>query len=106
VTAFFIPWAEAPGDAEDVYARIRETARADTDHEPRPQRIFSLSFRQHGADLEAEVGKPDPAGGGTVLAILDLGRGLPYVIHSSSRQGSEKQVLVNKPVYAVTEFAD
>jgi hypothetical protein len=105
VTAFFVPWSDANGnDAEVVYARIRETAQAGTGHEPQPQRIFKLWFRRAGVDIEAEVGRPDPDGRRTVLAILDLGRRSPYLIHSSSRKGSEKQVLVDKPVYAVTEF--
>ena len=105
MTAFFVPWSDSNGnDAEGTYARIRDTAHTGTGQEPQPQRIFKLWFRQDGADVEVEVGKPDPAGGRTVLAILDLGRGSPYLIHSSSRKGSEKQILVEKPVYSVTEF--
>jgi hypothetical protein len=105
VAAFFIPgWS--PGlDAEGVYARIVATAAADTGHPPRPMRIFKLSFRHRGADLEAEVGLPDPVQGWTVLAILDLGRESPYMLHCRSTGGSSEQVLVNKPVYSVTEFA-
>ena len=75
MTSFFIPGgAHAGMDVEQVCAGIRETAQAGTGHPPRPVRIFKLSFRHDGADLEAEVGKPDPVGGHTVIAILDLGR--------------------------------
>jgi hypothetical protein len=73
---------------------------------PQPRRIFQLSFRCHGVDLEAEVGKPDPFARGTVLAIFDLGRGSPYLIHSSSRGGSVRETLVAKPVYEVIEFTN
>jgi hypothetical protein len=106
VTDFFIP-DSAPGmEAEGTYARIVAAAEADIGHAPRPVRIFRLSFRHHGADLDAEVGRPDPVGGGTVLAILDLGRESPYLIHCSPVDGFRQQVLVRKPVYSVTEFSD
>jgi hypothetical protein len=105
VTAFFLP-DSAPGmEAEGAYARICEAAAADTGHSPRPVRIFKLSFRHEGADLDAEVGMPDPVGGRTVLAILDLGRESPYLIDCGSIEGTEQQVLVRKPVYSVTEFS-
>ena len=71
---------------------------------PQPQRIFKLWFRRDGADVEAEVGQPDPVGGHTVVAILDLGRGSPYLIHCTSGGGAARQILVDKPVYLVTEF--
>lgn len=104
MTAFFVPGTASPR-AEGAYARIRETARADTGYDPQPQRIFKLSYRHGGMDVEAEVGMPDPVVGHTVLAILDLGRHSPYLIHSSSRTGSVRTTLVTKPVYAVTEFS-
>jgi hypothetical protein len=93
-------------EAEGAYARIVAAAAADSGHPPRPVRIFRLSFRQGGADLEAEVGMPDPVLGWTVLAILDLGRESPYLIHCLSTGGFFEQVLVRKPVYSVTEFAN
>lgn len=104
MTAFFIPGsAHAGSDPEEVYAGIRKTALAGSDHSAQPVRIFKLSFRHEGADLEAEVGQPDPVDGHTVLAILDLGRHSPYLIHCVG--GSDMQVLVRKPVYSVTEFS-
>jgi len=107
MTAFFIPGADAPGgDAEALYAGICESAQAETGEHPQPQRIFRLSFRHEGIDVEAEVGQPDPVAGQTVLAILDLGRGSPYLIHCTSRAGSAERVVVNKPVYAATEFTN
>jgi hypothetical protein len=105
VTAFFVP-DSAPGtDAEGTYTRIFEAAAAEAGHPPRSVRIFRLSFRHEGADLDAEVGRPDPVGGKTVLAILDLGRESPYLIQCGSIEGSAGQVLVRKPVYEVTEFS-
>ena len=104
MTAFFVPDRTPGTDAEGAYARIRAAAEADNGHAPRPVRIFRLSFRHHGADLDAEVGRPDPVGGQTVLAILDLGRESPYLIHCGSSEGATQQVLVRKPVYSMTEF--
>jgi hypothetical protein len=105
VTAFFVPESRPGIEAEGAYARILESVAADAGHLPRSVRIFKLSFRHGGEDLHAEVGRPDPVGGRTVLAILDLGRESPYLIHCGSVEGSAQRVLVRKPVYEVTEFS-
>ena len=74
MTTFFIPELDPlEASAEDVYAGIRQAAHEETGHPPQERRIFELWFRRDGVDVEAEVGKPDPIGGQTVLAILDLG---------------------------------
>ena len=104
MTAFFIPGGPAGVKLEKLYADIRDGARESTGHSAQPSRIFKLSFRQDGHDLEAEVGKPDPVRGKTVLAILDLGRGLPYLVHCRASGARPQQILVSKPVYSVTEF--
>jgi hypothetical protein len=105
VPAFFIPESLPGVEAEGAYARILDAAEAETGHPARPMRIFRLSFRHEGADLDAEVGKPDPVEGRTVLAILDLGRESPYLIDCGTVGGVAHQVLVRKPVYSVTEFS-
>jgi hypothetical protein len=104
VTAFFVPGSTAGKEAEGVYAGILRAAEADTGHAPRPLRIFRLSFRHLGTDLDAEVGGPDPVAGQTVLAILDLGRESPYLIQCGTAAAPGQQLLVRKPVYSVTEF--
>ena len=105
MTAFFVPGRNRTSrEAEETYTRIREAAHAHTGHSPQPLRIFRLWFRHVGTDVEAEVGKPDPVGGNTVLAILDLGRHSPYLLHCRSEKGPPVEVLVSKPVYSVTEF--
>ena len=106
MTAFFIPKVDlVEASAEVVYARIRRATHAEMGHRPQELRIFKLSARHRGVDIEAEVGKPDPVCGETVLAILDLGRRWPYVIHCGTPGGQTTQTVVDKPVYAVTEFA-
>jgi hypothetical protein len=105
VTAFFIPELDPlQASPEDVYAGIRRAAQAETGHPPQERRIFKLWFRRDGADIEAEVGKPDPISGETVLAILDLGRHYPYVVHCGAPGGQATRTIVGKPIYAETEF--
>ncbi len=105
MTAFFIPELDPlEASAEDVYAGIRQAAAAETGHSPQELRIFKLWFRRDGIDTEAEVGKPDPLGGQTVLAILDLGRLLPYLVCCGRPGGPTTHIIVGRPVYAVTEF--
>jgi hypothetical protein len=105
MTAFFVPELDLPeGDPEEAYAAICQAILAETGHSPRDRRIFKLSFRRGGTDIEAEVGKPDPIDGETVLAILDLGRLSPYVISCGRPGGPATQIVVGRPVYDVTEF--
>jgi hypothetical protein len=105
VTSFFVPGADASGtDAESLYADFLQAAEDDTGCPPVAQRIFKLAYRHEGVDVEVEVGKPGPSDGQTVVAILDLGRRLPYLIRSDSPGGTVTEVLVEKPVYDVTEF--
>jgi hypothetical protein len=40
-----------------------------------------------------------------VLAILDLGRHGPYLVECRSSNGRPARHMVEKPVYAVTEFS-
>ena len=106
MTAFFVPGLDAPeADAERAYSEIRDEASVHEGHPPGSARIFKLWFRSEGTDVEVEVGKPHPVSGDTVLAILDLGRSSPYLIHCRPSNGGASQLLVSKPVYDVTEFS-
>jgi hypothetical protein len=105
MTAFFIPALDPLGASEeDVYAAIRESARTLTGHAPEDDRIVKLMWRRGGTDCSAEVGQPDPVGGQTVLAIVDLGRHGPYVIQCGTHGPSGTQLIVDKPVYSATQF--
>ena len=105
MTAFFVPEIDRNGESDEaVYAGLRRAALARTGHEPMAERIFKLWWRRGGVDCEAEVGKPDPVSGKTVLAILDLGRQGPYVVECGSPGGPITEVVVEKPVYAATAF--
>jgi hypothetical protein len=106
MTPFFIPELGLDGTSDEAaYAAIRRTARDRTGYEPDTARIFKLLCRRGGIDCEAEVGKPDPVCGHVVLAILDLGRHSPYLVECRSSNGRPARHMVEKPVYAVTEFS-
>jgi hypothetical protein len=104
--AFFIPEPGLDGTTEEAaYTAIRKTIQAGIGHEPQATRIFKLWWRRSGGDCEAEVGKPDPVCGETVLAIFDSGRQGPYLIACCSSNGGTAALHeVDKPVYAVTKF--
>ncbi len=105
---FFVP-AAGPNaaDSETAYAAICRRAAADSGIEPRQRRIFRLWSRREGRDCVTEVGRPDPIHGLTVLAILDLGRREPFVIHCGDPDDVDAAVRdhVGCHVYAVTDFA-
>ena len=64
--------------------------------------IFAALAGQDDTLAQAAIIKRFPR---TVLAILDLGRESPYLIQCGSLGGAPQQVLVQKPVYSVTEFS-
>jgi hypothetical protein len=102
VTRFFVPDRTGRA-ATERYDAIRQAAQESTGHCPTDRRIAALTCRREGRDLETIVGQADPVCGGTVIAILDLGRHLPYLVHCAGNE-AQQQLLVSKPVYAVTEF--
>lgn len=101
---FFIPNQPDAVEAERDYVTIRELAADRTGESPRSHRIASISCRLQGADVVAEVGQLDPLRGRLITAILDMGRAQPYLIHCGPASDPNGQILVNKPVYDVTEF--
>ncbi len=114
MTAFFVPHllpcedlVEQEDALEGAYAAICACAEADTGQVPvTTRRIFRLWSRRAGVDCWTEVGQPDPIHGETVLAILDLGRNQPYLVHCG-RPGAEDasiREVVSNHVYDVTEF--
>jgi hypothetical protein len=106
VTVFFVPDVDSQeASVEEAYAGICEATHAENGHAPQDRRIFKLSFRREGVDVEAEVGRPDPVRGETVLAILDLGRQQPYVIRCGRPGAPPTQIVVAGNVYSVTEFS-
>lgn len=108
MSAFFVPRLAAGDlDAEGAYAAIRAHAEQDTGHVPHPRRIFQLSSRRGGKDCVTEVGQPDPINHDVVLAILDLGRGLPYLVHCGTpgEESSAVCELLSSRTYSVTEFS-
>lgn len=108
MTAFFVPHL-SPGQIDDelAYAAICARAEEDTGFAPQERRIFKLWSRRDGRDCITEVGQPDPVHGEVVLAILDLGRGQPYVIHCGlpGQEDAAVREQVSRHTYTVTEFA-
>jgi hypothetical protein len=101
LTRFFVP-DETGRAAADRYDEIRRAAEERTGHTPLEKRIAALTCRRDGRDLETVVGEADPVCGDTVMAILDLGRHQPYLVHCTGT--TDRRLLVSKPVYSVTEF--
>jgi hypothetical protein len=71
---------------------------------PATRRIQGISCRISGHDCVVEVGGPDPVNGAQVVAILELGRHLPFGIFTAEEPNSPA-LLVGPSVYSVTEFS-
>jgi hypothetical protein len=99
---FFLPGVESSGE-EREYGRLQACALRETGSPPTDQRIRRLTCRVGGRDCTIEVGQPDPIAGTDVVAILDLGRHLPYGVFTTA-DAETPALLAEKPVYSVTEF--
>ena len=84
--------------------RLLARAEASTGVEPSSRRIQGLSCRLQGQDCTIEVGRPDPITGAQVVAIIELGRHLPFGVFTAEEPNSPA-LLVGPSVYSVTEFS-
>lgn len=103
MTAFFIPHVRAGSSTEQAYEGYCRRAEHVTGCLVRDRRIFKLWCRRGATDYEAEVGHTDAVAGGTVLAILQLGRD-HYTIHCVDAATADPIVVDRHHVYAVTDF--
>jgi hypothetical protein len=107
VSSFFIPGTSGdPRSADEAYAGMRRTIELELGRPPSSRRILSLWTRRGNVDCVTEVGRRDPLRGGTVMAIFDMGRQLPFVIwwqHDSADHEDAREVL-GCHAYSVREF--
>ena len=107
VTAFFIPGiVGAARDAERAYGEMRRQIELDMGRPPSSRRILRLWTRRGSVDCITEVGKRDPLGGGTVIAIFDMGSRRPFVVCFQHELGSRQGVreILGCTAYSVAEF--
>ncbi len=107
LTAFFIPGIADQGRVvEAAYLDMRAAVELDVGRRPSNRRIMQLLSRRGGVDCLTEVGKPDPVHGDTVLAIFDLGRRQPFVVHRQPAVGTPNGIreVIDGSVYSVLEF--
>lgn len=105
VTAFFIPHADAGAGTERAYDAYCRRAEYATGCLVSDRRIFKLWCRRGATDYEAEVGNTDAIAGGTVQAILQVGRD-QYTIHcgNGTAETNDPIVVDRHQVYSVTDF--
>lgn len=101
-TPFFLPGVVAGGE-EHEYGRLQGCAQRATGSKPVRERVQRLSCRLGGKDRTIEVGEPDPVDGAQVMAIIDLGRHLPFAVFTTADHDAPA-LLVGERVYAVTRF--
>lgn len=68
---FFVPAADSPDQAEKVWQATRQFAKDNLGWEVGDRRIFRLSGMHEGKHIVCEVGKLEPYGGESVVAILE-----------------------------------
>jgi hypothetical protein len=88
---------------EPEYARLRACAERATGASPTGERIQGVACRLAGHDCTLQVGELHPVDGTQVLAILDLGRHMPYGVFTAADL-EEPVMLLRRRVYSVTVF--
>lgn len=103
--SFFIPGV-SPGTDDEAreLKRLLGCAERSTGVVPSARRIQGISCRISGHDCTIEVGQPDPVAGEQVVAIIELGRHLPFGVFTANEPNSPA-LLVGPSVYSVTEFS-
>ena len=100
--AFFLPGTDARA-CEPEYARLQACAERATGAAPTGERIHGVACRLAGRDCTLQVGEPHPVEGTQVLAIIDLGRHMPYGVFTAADR-EQPVMLLRKRVYSVTVF--
>jgi hypothetical protein len=101
-SAFFVPGTTARS-REREYGRLQECAMRSTGFPPLECRIEQIACRIGGKDCTIAVGQPDPVDGQKVVAIIDLGRHLPYGVFTTADADAPAH-LVGKKIYSMTTF--
>ena len=94
---FFVPGADGPDAAEEVWQATKSFAEEQTGFEVSDRRIFHVDYRHNEQDFEAQVGEVEPRTGEVCVAILESGsflvctenrgvaRGVPILIGAPGR---------------------
>jgi hypothetical protein len=97
VPPFFVPGADDPELAEQVWHSTRSFAEEQTGWEVSDRRIFRVEYRHNEQDLESQVGQPEPVTGELCVAIFEsnsflvctenrgVARGFPILIGTPER---------------------
>jgi len=100
---FFVPTAQDNKEAESIYDATKKFATETLRWQVTNRRIQSISFRDKGESVQAEVGKIEPITGETLVAILESTTFLLCTPNRGVLRGMP--ILVGKhEVTSVTEF--
>ena len=99
---FFLPGC-AGRACELEYARLQACAERATGAAPTGERIHGVACRMDGKDCTLQVGDAHPVDGSQVIAIIDLGRHMPYGVFTAADLEAPA-MLQRKCVYSVTLF--
>ena len=100
---FFVPAAVNDDEAERVWKATRDFAQNQLAWAVADRRIFQLNYQHDGKPYVAEVGKPDPRTGETVLVILESNA---YLVCTAGRGVARGEpILVGREeVRTITDF--
>ena len=101
---FFVPFAEDPEQAEEVYASVK-AFMLKVAFKPSERRVYSVAYRHNGRDYVSTVGEREPEGE-TVIAILEAFNPMPlYMICTPNRGVVTGDPILAGDVSRVIDFA-
>ncbi|RYU14845.1 hypothetical protein [Nocardioides iriomotensis] len=101
---FFVPGAADIEQAEHLWNATRTFAQDQLAWQVTDRRIFQLNYHHEGKPFVAEVGKPDPRTGETVLVILESNAFLVCTRNRGVVRG-EPILVGDEEVRTITEFS-
>lgn len=102
--AFFVPFAETPEMAEEVYSSVRAFMRK-VAFAPNERRIYSVAYRHNGRNYVSTVGEREPEGE-VVIAIFETFNPDPlYMICTRSRGVVTGDPILAGDARVVVDFA-
>jgi hypothetical protein len=100
---FFVPACETPEKAEEIWEATRTFAKENLGWEIGSRRIFRVTGTHDGKSIDCQVGKIEPYGGETVIAIFESNAFLVCTANRGVLRGEPILVGVQE-VVSVTDF--
>jgi hypothetical protein len=101
---FFVPFAETPEMAEEVYASVK-AFMLEVAFRPTERRIYRVDYRHNGRDYVSIVGEQEPEGEPVIAIFEAFNPGPVYMICTANRGVLTGGPILAGHIHSVTDFS-